>query len=396
MALPTTQNWDGVTAPALPSGWTFSNGTWTTTTGGFLSSPNGLVATFHAANVPSAMFDSVDDSGGDLTVETALYITSGSNNTQGYAGARASSKSSPTGGDMYYVGIRGGGSESGAFYLAKQVAGSGTDLGNVGSNLRDAWYKIQVSCTGTAIVGRCQRVSDSKWLDSGGSFVSGIQDAISKTDSSVTGAGYYGVFKYQLSGGEILWFDNFSATSNGMPADTFTLTGPTRGPAGSPSADYTVTPDGVTSATWTPNAQSGCTFTPSTLTLDDSTPKTFTVTRATAGSSTINGTASGLTPPASIGYEAVAFTTGRFAYQLGTPNTATTYQVFNEDNTAFQNAASAGTSSDKGSGSVSGVVIPADFAGYIQFTQGAVNVATTLEPSAGAANPLNGMLVTRG
>ena len=62
--------------------------------------------------------------------------------------------------------------------------------------------------------------------------------------------------------------DNLSGTTGGGAAATaFALTGPTAGPAGAASSNFTVTPNGATTGTFTPNAQSGCTYAPATLTL---------------------------------------------------------------------------------------------------------------------------------
>lgn len=392
------QPWDSVTAPALPSGWTF-NGTWATATGTVRSAPNEL-RNDEVGAVSFASYNTVADNA-DVTVSSAMLVgdISTSVSLEGLVGARFTSQTY-AGSSGYFAGFNLGTAEDKGIHLVKRVSGSNTDLATViptvGNELAiNIWYVITLDLAGTTISVKVQRDSDSKYLTSSGTWQSSSTNCISVTDSAISAAGYVGLLDYCFGTLRYVHFDDFLAVTPGSGATTFTLTGPTRGPAGAASANFNVTPNGPTTATWTPNAQAGCTFTPSTLTLAGTTPKTFTVTRATAGSSTINGTASGLTPPASITYTAVTTTTGNFAYQDAPPSTATTYQVMNDDNTGFQNEASAGTSSSFGTGSVSGVLIPADYLGRIEFRQGNVVATDVLTPPTGGnvAFPASGRIV---
>jgi hypothetical protein len=221
---------------------------------------------------------------------------------------------------------------------------------------------------------------------------SSLGAAITDSSSPHTAAGQVAVWG---GGGQTtstgVQFSRFQAGVFGSVATAFTLTGPSRGPNGGASANFTFTPTMTSLAgTWSP----------STLTWSGTAEaKTSQFTPSATGSGTANGTGSpSLTQPSNVAFASAASTTGNFAYQDATPLTAVTYQIFNTDNTGWQNSASAGTSSASGTGAVSAVNIPADFVGYIQFANGGVFAVDVLTPATGGGNlpPFGGMLITRG
>lgn len=268
-------------------------------------------------------------------------------------------------------------------YLFKVVAGSLTQLG-LPSNFSPSVgtpFSVFLRMTGTTIV-------------AGGNGV----DLITETDSDVTagkaGIGHYATNALDITDATGMQIDNLVATgAGGSTATSFTLTGPTAGPAAAASSVFTVTPDGTTTGTFTPNAQSGCTFSPTTLTLSGTTPQTFTVTRSTAGSSTINGTTSDtLTPPTSIGYTAKAVTSRHLIANFGAANAgvATTgYRLDNVDGTVFKDRTTTSVV-DHGLG-VYGVTVnvPADGLGAVVWNTATTpdyTAADTLYPP-GSPNP---------
>lgn len=93
-------------------------------------------------------------------------------------------------------------------------------------------------------------------------------------------------------------------------ATTYTLTGPSSGPIGTASTNFTVSPNGkIVSAVITPSdSGGGGTFTPASLTFTNSSAaQTFTYTPSSAGTKTISATNNGgLTDPGSLTYTATA------------------------------------------------------------------------------------------
>jgi hypothetical protein len=199
-------------------------------------------------------------------------------------------------------------------------------------------------------------------------------------------------------------FDDFDYSVVGGGATAFTLTGPSAGPAGAASSDFTVTPTGGTyTGTFTPTAIAGCTFAPASLSWSGANDaKTFTVTKSAAGAVAVNGTASPvLTPPADVSYTAKTTSTRTYTVDGGTPGVTTAYTVNNLDGTTWSARTTAGVV-DQGGGSysVAGVVIPADFSGVILWDQaaGAYTASDPLdnrpaESGGGAAGLVNAGLV---
>lgn len=71
----------------------------------------------------------------------------------------------------------------------------------------------------TALKVRLQRLSDSNWLNSSGTFVSGQTDAISQTDSAITAAGRAGIW-IGANSANIMQMDNYSADEAGGGGST--------------------------------------------------------------------------------------------------------------------------------------------------------------------------------
>ncbi len=164
-----------------------------------------------------------------------------------------------------------------------------------------------------------------------------------------------------------------TATFTVSGATAFTLTGPSAGPVGAASSEFTVTPNGATTGTFTPTPATGCTFTPSTLTLSGTTPETFTVTKSGAGTVNINGTTSdSLTPPANVSYTAKTTTTRTYTVTGGIPATTTGFTAKNLDSTLWADRTTSVTDQGGGVYSIGSVVVPADFSGIVVWDQGSV------------------------
>jgi hypothetical protein len=211
-----TENWDGVSAPSIPSGWVTTGTSVVTSTSNPRSSPN-VLAYPSGTTGQSTTIWGVQPDGivADSIVSSYLYANSALTaklNFQLYSRYSGSSgASTPLGSANCYVAIvvfnNGGAS---GLILDKFVGGSETVL--VGPVFPSAfvtgqYYKLVLSCIGTTISVQAQRDSDSKWLDNTGTWVtdvSGLTTCASVTDSSVSQSGYSGVG----------WFT--SATTNGQ------------------------------------------------------------------------------------------------------------------------------------------------------------------------------------
>lgn len=193
------ENWDGVTAPAIPSGWTVSSPLETTSspTGGVspLSSPNVLGATPGGSNshLP-ATYSVADGNSGNVLVYASFAAASTSNNQTFGVFARASAYPVVIGSSTFYWAQL---STSGQVCrLYGVVGGVESNLASVdtGFLLADGiWYQLQLSCEQSTISVSVSRASDGYWLNSSGSFQASPAVAITVTDTSVTGSGYAGV-----------------------------------------------------------------------------------------------------------------------------------------------------------------------------------------------------------
>jgi hypothetical protein len=195
-----TQNWDSVTAPALPSGWNFSTASLVTTSslsGGLTptSSPNVLeLAAFGTSAAQLATFATTDGNSGNVTVQANFAVHDGSSVTSTVGLFARSSSATPSlpSSSLYLATID---FANGNVTLAAYVSGLPTTLKSIATTAPgyDAWYQLTLSCAQTAISVAVQRLSDSDWLNSTGTFQPAAASAINVSDSSISGSGYSGL-----------------------------------------------------------------------------------------------------------------------------------------------------------------------------------------------------------
>ena len=370
-----SENFDGVTAPALPSGWTF-NGSWATNSTVALSAPNSLVEN-DLSTVDIATYNTIAPVA-DITVSASILtgIVDNTSNQEAFVAARFNSQTF-AGSSGYLAGLLLGVSDvpHDGIQLLKRVSGSNSSLGTViptGSNsfAANVWYAITLQCVGSTISVMCQRSTDSKYLTSGGTWQSSTTTCISVTDSSVSAAGYVGLVEY-IDGSTLTYMrvDNFLATYT-VGATAFTLTGPSAGPVSAASTVFTFTPTGgVYIGTITPSMTSlSGTWSPSSLTWSGTaTPLTATFTASGAGTGTANGTGSpSLTQPTNVGYTAKATTTVVYVVQDGPISGGTVgYQINNLDATVFGAHTTSGITNQGGGVYSTTATVPTDYAGVI-------------------------------
>jgi hypothetical protein len=338
-----------------------SGHTWTAHTNAVNLS--GAGAAYANSAVPSIYTSSWVPAGIDLSMTfTVAQLTAAD-----YAGVTLCfNGTNETTSTYYYVRYEG---PTGALTVAKVTNNAGTTLATYSGVSPTATIGVSLSKPGSSNVITI-------------TIAGVVQTAI--TDTSPLSAGQVGTWLDNAGGASAgVQLDSMTASDVLAAATSFTMTGPTRGPAGAASTVFTLTPvGGVSSSTVTPTAVAGATFTPASLTwAGDYSAKTFTVTRATAGTSTIAVTSSGTEAmPGSISYTAVATTTYTYAVVGGTPATSTTYAIKNLDGTDFSAATATGVA-DTGGGSYSvSATVPADYAGTIVWAQGSVLANDALQP----------------
>ena len=195
MSLIHGENWDGVTAPATPTGWNVSAFIVTATSGATpLSSPNMLSLPAGSAGSEIITYATQDGNSGNVTVQgTVQFGTGGSSgNSWGSVVARGNSATLSYSSSTFYELAFSG--ENGDLEINKVVAGTSTNLASVSisSISTGVWYRISLTLVGASLSATAQRLSDNEWLNSSGSWAAAQATAISISDSSISGQGYTG------------------------------------------------------------------------------------------------------------------------------------------------------------------------------------------------------------
>ncbi len=208
-----TENWDSATPPSPPSGWTFGAGITTNAPGSSptpISSPNCLKRGAGAVGTTAATWGTADTNSGNVSVQGTGQQFSGSSLNQKFSVLARGSNSSLNlaSHTMYEAQLK----FTGTLTLNSIVSGTASALGSSLSftAATGEWYQMTLTCNGTSITIQVQRLSDGFWLDNLGNFGSGAATAITRTDSSVTGAGYAGWYAFAPS--NAIFGDDWSLT----------------------------------------------------------------------------------------------------------------------------------------------------------------------------------------
>lgn len=215
MATIKSENFDSATPPAAPAGWSF-NGALETSTTVKRSGANAChLVEATAVGAYGATWSTQDGQGG--RVKVSCYFRCGTiggfgNQCRVFARVASSVLSS----NSYWAEIALDPDGYDQASIAKTVSGAPTYLANINAGgfgyfQASVWFLVELTCDGTNLSMRVQRDSDSKWLDSGGTWQSSSAFCCTTTDSAITGQGYSGL---ALSNG---------ATSQGMYADDWLL-----------------------------------------------------------------------------------------------------------------------------------------------------------------------------
>jgi hypothetical protein len=194
------ENWDSVTAPAIPSGWAVSSPLVTKTApwpSGInpLSPPNVLAAntTGTTTNYP-ATYSVADSAGGNVLVYASFNAAGTSGDQTWGVFARGSAYPLLTGSSSYYWARLSVNPAVCGLYAVVNGTASLLQSVNTGSALTgNVWYQLQLSCEQSTIAVSVVRGTDGYSLNSSGSFQAGSTVAIAVSDTSVTGSGYAGL-----------------------------------------------------------------------------------------------------------------------------------------------------------------------------------------------------------
>lgn len=215
--MPTTvhsQNFDGVTAPARPTDWTFENGAtcWDTSTTQAVSSPNSCRAFEVSQNRLAFPTGLTDGNGGDMRVSAYIRLSSVSAASL-MARLTGTAYASCTG---YRFRFATNGGTNPGISIYRVNTGTATLIGSAvsvpGGVSSTEWYWVQAVCNGSTISVYVQRVSDGTWLvDSGGgtgAWQASQAAAISITNTNITGAGNAGINSFS-NGANTVFVDDF-------------------------------------------------------------------------------------------------------------------------------------------------------------------------------------------
>jgi hypothetical protein len=197
-----SENFDSVTAPALPTGWSFDAANATIAAG--YSSPNALRCTADGS-ARLAFTTANDGNGGDAVVEMLWKTTSASGNTSIGLLGRVTNTGSLA---AYHLGYD---TVSGTAKLFRWVGAAATQIGvsvGGGAAALNGWYRSRLSTVGTTITGYVQRISDGYWLNTSGTWQEAQTHFQQVTDANVAGVGVSGI-RFSQGGGGTVVVDDF-------------------------------------------------------------------------------------------------------------------------------------------------------------------------------------------
>lgn len=235
MPFPHTENWDAPTAPALPSGWTNPSSFFQTSSGTFsgqftagpISHPN--VVALPAGDGPAAItYGSIDTNSGNVAISGTVLFDVAFSTRSASVFWRCNTSTLVLGTSNYYEARLDAFNSQLVWY--SQVGATSTAIVTVSSVSLSAnsWYIIAPSSNGATTTISLQRVSDGKYWYSG-AWNSAPGNAISGTNSAVTGAGYAGYIGDAGLSSDIIFddwsFQSFGSLSLSAGTGTFVETG---------------------------------------------------------------------------------------------------------------------------------------------------------------------------
>lgn len=356
-----SETWDGVTAPAIPSGWTVDSPLVTSTANTPSSAPNALAYPIASGgSFGLATWGTADGHSGNVQLSSTLRFvnSSGAGPQQLWLYARGSALATAANwgtASAYVLYVQRNGPPDVNLY--QRVGGTNTLLASLGTGtlLADATnYRFYLLCYGSTIQVRAQRLSDGLWLNSSAAWVADSTNstiALSVSNSAIAASSGYSGLGYYLpntTGGD-LWSDDFLLETSGptfvaSPSTLLASSGPQTVSlvgnltAFSTSSSTQFTLSGGTGASLI--SQSASSTTAASLLLDPGIAAgTLTITDTSDGNITAHITvASTVFTPPNANEIATATTSGTTLYAL-IRNTA--LEVWNTQSAAFETYSSA-------------------------------------------------------
>ena len=210
-----TQNFDAVTAPALPTNMTFGSGYVTTAsfTGG--SAPNCLSYNLTLGTQSPVYFNAQDGNSGNASLGGTWFVTGSGTQYAVMTLRTQANPSNPTTRTGYQLNMLTGPAFN-CIQLNRQNAGTGSNLLFQGTGLfaNGVAYKSLFTANGAVLTLQIQRLSDSNYLV-GTTWQAGAGNVFSVTDTSPLPQtqGYAGVEWYTASGVSGAYWDNLTFTA---------------------------------------------------------------------------------------------------------------------------------------------------------------------------------------
>lgn len=206
MGIIKSENWDGVTAPAIPSGWT-ATANIVTTTGANYSSPNSVNTNTTGSN-QDIYTNANDGNGGDAQAFVTFQYNSIATGPQIYVICRMTVPSN------FNTGIGFQMSQNSGFRPFIRAGGANKTIGSFvapsGWGPSSAWFQMGVICVGTSVQCQVIRLSDGKYCDSSGVWQTAVSYTHSFTDTNVSGAGSAGLrFFFGAGDTNAIYADDF-------------------------------------------------------------------------------------------------------------------------------------------------------------------------------------------
>lgn len=228
MALSYSQNWDGVTAPAIPSGWNVDSQFVTSSSTSYTASNSLSLLSGSSGVLYWAAYGTDDGSSTDpvvIAVSSWVKLTNFSGSSGEYAGGvvfRGSASTFNNTNTTQYLAFISSVSVTDVYKVvfAKVVNGTYTEIASVATTDFGLflWYQVAVDFTrssgganSTSVAVR--RSSDNWYMNSSGGFQSGSAYALTSSDNSISQGGYGGVFA-EAASSERVWLDSYSFVSS--------------------------------------------------------------------------------------------------------------------------------------------------------------------------------------
>jgi hypothetical protein len=207
-----TQNFDAVTAPALPATMEASSGVVTVASANAYSAGNALQ--FPQDGAAKSAYMSAAPESANYTLKAKFRTGASGIATQFYLMGRSTAKVFDPGAGGSQVGVRmvmGTTNLVELYYRSAAPAYNGIASVVPASIPLNEWYEMTLTISGSSLAVKIKRLSDNTWMNLAGEFVVLEQAALTGT-TTVSGAGYAGIGFYGDSGAAQNLTDDFSIT----------------------------------------------------------------------------------------------------------------------------------------------------------------------------------------